>query len=119
VEDPNADAVIVDYDDIGWLYVRYMAELLPARPLTLMLYRDVSRLQVTPEAERKVYFWSPGLERDGGVSRLICERWPGSALYTLTDRAGMFQALAASPAGDVWRPRLPPERWRVAKCGEG
>jgi len=118
-DDPNADAVIVDYDTVDWLYIRYMAELLPSRPLAVIKYSELAHLEVTSEMAGKVFFWSPALEQDGRVGSLICERWPQSALYTLTDRTGLFRAIAASPGGDVWQPRLPPDRWQVTACDAG
>lgn len=118
-DDPNADAVIVDYDTVDWLYLRYMAELLPSRPMAVIKYSQLAHLDVTSEMAGKVFFWSPALEQDGRVGSLICERWPHSALYTLTDRTGLFRLLAASPGGDVWQPRLPPERWQVTACDAG
>ena len=114
--EPNADAVFLEHG-LWWLYVDRIAALLPAHPEPSRTVVQLDRLEAQlPDTGRGVYFWSPGLETDTAVSCLICERWPEAAVYTLTDKPGLFRAFAASPYGATWHPRLPTRRWTVSSC---
>jgi hypothetical protein len=129
--DPNADAIFLQHDrpldpkpggpvNLHWLYVAPIARLLPSRPLTTRNASDFEHEQwITGTDSPRVYFWSPALEKDARVSKTVCVRRPGAALYTLFDEPKLFRALAAAPAGDQWRPNLPDDRWTVAPCPKG
>ena len=116
----STNAVFLEHGglwNLSWLYVDRIAALVPARPLPSRPFSDFERMESTASApDRTVYLWSPGLEHEAAVSRLICDRWPGAAIYTLFDPPGLFRAFAAAPDGAHWRPRLPPERWTVTFC---
>jgi hypothetical protein len=116
---PNADAVLIEHGgpwNLSWLYVRHMAALLPVPPLPTLPFSEFERVPPQPADTARVYFWSPGLEAEAAVARTMCARWPGAALYTLTDAAGLYSAFAVSPQGATWRPRLPQDRWAVSFC---
>jgi hypothetical protein len=125
---PNADAVFLQHDrpvnpkpggpfNLRWLHVAPIARLLPSRPLPTRNAGDLEREQWnTGATSPRVYLWSPALEQDAHISKTICARWSGAALYTLLDEPRLFRALAAAPAGDDWRPRLPEYRWTAAPC---
>jgi hypothetical protein len=118
--EPPIDAVFLEHDgpwNLSWLYVRHIAALVPRRPVPVYTFSEFERTTpTTADAAQRVYFWSPGLEQDAAVSHAICKRWPGAALYTLTDQPGAFRAFAAAPRGDIWHPALANERWTMAFC---
>jgi hypothetical protein len=125
---PNADAVFLEHDrpvdpkpggpfNLRWLHVTPIARLLPSRALPTQSPGELSRQAASSPGESpRVYFWSPALEHDAGVSKTICDRWPAAELYTLLDEPNLFRALAAVTDGKGWRPRLPDDRWTVAPC---
>ncbi len=119
---PNADALFLEhggpYALNWWLHVGRIASMVPARPLAAINVEEIGQAQAASDekAQPRVFFWSPGLEQDAHVSRLVCERWPGAALYALTDEPGLFRAWAAAPGGAIWKPRLPRQRWTVSPC---
>jgi hypothetical protein len=125
---PNADAIFLEHDPpvdtrpgdpitVRWLHVGPITRLLPSRPLPTRTASDLEHENLGSEDQaQRVYFWSPALEEDAEISTTICSRWPGARLYTLLDEPKLFRALAAAPGGDRWRPRLPEDRWTVARC---
>jgi hypothetical protein len=124
---PSAPATFLTYDEprergpdkvltFRWLYVDSMARLLPRDPMPARTASALTTEIAAADAPARIYFWSPALEQDAAIARAICRRWPGAALYTLTDAPGIYRALAADPRGAVWRPRLPAERWTVRPC---
>ncbi len=121
-------AVFLTYDEprnpkpgepwnLHWLFVEPIATLLPTPPAAARRFGEFTGVDLTSAAPPPdVYFWSPALEDDAGVSRTLCAHWPKAALYTLLDRPKIFRAYAAVPDGGGWRPDLPPDRWSVARC---
>lgn len=126
--DPNADAVFLEHDPprapkpgdpitLRWLYVAPIARLLPSRPLPTRTASQLPHEELSAAGPLpRLYLWSPALQQDANVSKTICGRWPGAALYTLFDEPKLYRALAAAPGGDHWRPRLATDRWTVAPC---
>ena len=95
------------------------ATQVPTHPLPLLPYTDRNALvRSGGEAAAELFLWSPGYEEQAAVSRAICERWPGAALYTLFDQAHLSRAFAARPSGPGWRPTLAPTQWRRSGCDQ-
>jgi hypothetical protein len=105
----------------GWgdpLSSGLFAAQVPARPLPTLAYREPGVLQANGAPAAELFFWAPGYEDEAAVSRAICQRWPGAALYVLADEARIGAVFAASPQGPQWKPALAPSQWRVLRCDE-
>jgi hypothetical protein len=117
---PAADVVFLEHGgpyNLSWLHTRRIPTQLPAQPVRVLTVEEFERHELTaPAPPPRLYFWSPGLERDAGVAGAICDRWPGAAVYTLMDDPGLFSAFAAAPRGAIWLPHLPARRWSVSFC---
>jgi len=121
----TAEGVPVDPPDTGprerhyaadWLrkhhpYTDEILRCVPREPIALVDVANPDRLE-----EFDLLFWSPAIERTAQITRRLCERWSGAALYTLWDPAHLSRVLAARPAGIGWRPPLPKEQWTVRIC---
>jgi hypothetical protein len=108
-------------DDLDWLHVERIARYAPALPLPSRRYEGPESLLARVGDERpdaELFFYSPALDQDRGVTRAICTRWPGAALYSFWDEAGLSRVLAARPAGAGWQPTWSRERWTQLHCGE-
>lgn len=92
-------------------YADEIARCVPRQPLTIASLAEPATLDVY-----ELLFWSPAVERTARVTAQICARWPGAALYTLSDPAHLSQALAARPQGPGWKPELPKRQWTVRLC---
>jgi hypothetical protein len=117
----NPDAATGNRSRLEWLHVERIATYLPRQPIAVRSFDGPESLLAagsTHDAPAEVIIWSPGLEADAQVTRTVCERWSGAALYTLIDRAGQSRAFAARPAGPGWKPALPASQWSVASCAE-
>jgi len=103
---------------IDWMHVDTIGAALARPPIETVVYDDPRALRAAGNADTDgVLMWSPALERDEDISRVVCLTWPGAALYTLFDRTGFSMTHAARPAGSGWTPRLPPTRWIEHRCG--
>lgn len=122
---PPANALVFGYgerDDFDWLHVERIARYAPREPLPSRRYEGPESLLSPTGLDRPVadvLFYSPALDQDRSITREVCSRWPGSALFTFLDEAGLSRALAARPAGSGWTPNLPHERWKSKRCNEG
>ncbi len=121
---PVGGAVVLAHggrDDLDWLHRERIARYAPPVPLPSQRYEGPGSLIVRAGDERpnaEVFFYSPALDLDDGVTRSICARWPGAALYSFSDEAGLSRVFAARPAGAGWQPTWPRERWALLRCGE-
>ncbi len=95
------------------------ATQVPTHPLPLLPFTDPNALLgPSGAAAAELFLWSPGYEDQAAVSRAICERWPGAALYTLSDQAHLSRVFAARPSGPGWQPTLTPAQWRTTRCDQ-
>ena len=90
---------------------------LPREPIPWIVYDEPAQLVENDGPAAELLLWSPGLEERSAVSRVVCGRWPRTALFTLRDEAGLSRAFAAEPHGASWHPSLPAAQWSVAGCG--
>ncbi len=120
---PGGTAVLLDHPDphtFPYWYLNEILHSLPRQPIAVREYDGVSRLigeRGKESAGEELIFWNPALEEDRQVSHAICQEWPGAALYTLVDPAGLSRAFAARTRGTKWNPALPAAQWRVEACG--
>ena len=104
---------ILVHPAIPWLYVDWIAALVPLPPLSTRAFSDLIQESVPAD---QIEIWSPALEQDSGVSCFVCESRPGSRLFTMYDRSGLSRAYAAAPADSDWQPALPRKRWTESSC---
>jgi hypothetical protein len=122
VAPPDAARVVVlDYPrassvDVRWLYTGAMTAYAGARPIGFLeLPRAFAPSELAAEG-KDLLFWSPGLERDLAVSKLVCAQWPSAVVYELADDAGLGHVHGARLGEVDWTPRRPLATWRSARC---
>jgi len=118
---PNAEATVVE--DVPaypyWLHTQRITSLLPAHPWHVITPKDLQAMDVPASGGLpRVLLWSPAMEADFALSRLVCQRWPHGTLYTLWDSPRLYRMLAAAPAGERWQPQLSGERWSMSSCDD-
>jgi hypothetical protein len=123
-ERPDGSTVVLDYPsqlDVGWLHTARIAEQLGRPPIAAMPIDALARITARVDADpggTHVLLWSPALEADRGVARMLCQRWPSAGLFLLEDRTGLSHAWAARIGPGNWTPTLPASRWAARSCAE-
>lgn len=137
---PAGGATLLDYgrpQTLDWLHTDRIGRFLPRHPIATRVYEGPRSLYTdSGSLAGEILLWSPALERDEQVARVLCERWPRTVLFEFVDRAGLSRALAARPAAPPlvdpdpsdphphephpndpgWQPALPPARWIAVDC---
>jgi hypothetical protein len=103
--------------DLSWLHVDVIAAQVPREPVATLRFESEDGLARAERAGVGLLFWSPALERDQGVRAVVCARWPGARIYTISDRARLSTALAARLGDTDWEPAVAAARWVSRGCG--
>jgi hypothetical protein len=102
-----------DQKRLDWMFVETSADALaPGRLRT----RPIGNGNEHGWDGDGVLLWSPSLQADLGLRDRLCRERDDVTAFSVRDRSGISEILAAAAARSAWTPPLPEKRWTAVPC---